>query len=54
MLLTKYELHPLLIDDDGNTPLHHAALGGRENVAKLLIAEYRCPVNHPYIHQVNI
>ena len=44
--LTQYHLDPLSADNDGNTPLHHAALGGEEEVAELLITKYKCPVDY--------
>ena len=45
MLLIKCNLDPLSVDDNGNTSLHYAALAGREEVANILIAKYKCPVD---------
>ena len=45
MLLTQYNLDPLSVNDYGSTSLHHAVLGGREEVAELLITKYKCTVD---------
>ena len=45
MLITQYSLDPLSVNDDGDTPLHIAALAGREEVAQLLITKFKCPVD---------
>ena len=34
-----------LDDDSGSTPLHMACLGGHEELARLLITKYNCPVD---------
>ena len=40
-----YNMDPLFVDDNGDTPLHIAALAGREEVVNLLITKYKCPVD---------
>ena len=40
-----YNLDPLFVDDNGDTPLHIAALAGRVEVANMLITKYKCPVD---------
>ena len=44
-LLTYSKLDPLSIDDDGNTLVHLAAMGGSKTVVKMLVTKYGCPVN---------
>ena len=46
-LLTQYSLRADIVcrDDDGNIPLHLAALKGNETIAMFLITEYKCPVD---------
>ena len=39
MLLTKFNLDPLSVNDYGSTSLHIAALAGREEVANMLITK---------------
>jgi ankyrin repeat protein len=46
ILINNFGLDPLLIDDNGDTPLHMACWGGHEELARLLITKYNCPVNH--------
>ena len=53
-IMTKYKLRKKVTreivkigDHNGNTPLHYSALGGKIEVATLLITEYGAPVNHP-------
>ena len=45
ILLAQQKLDPLTVDDNGDSLLHHAALCGNEEVAKLLITKHECPVN---------
>ena len=45
IVLSQYNLDPLSVDDNGDTPLHLAALYGREEVAKLLVTKFMCPVD---------
>ena len=47
-LVTNYKLDSMIqeSDNDGNIPLHYAALGGNSEVATLLISKYHSPVNH--------
>ena len=46
MVIPLYILqHCVTRDNDGNTPLHIAALCGREEVVRELITGYKCPVN---------
>jgi ankyrin repeat protein len=40
-----YKLDLLSVDNDGNTTLHHTALGGRSSLARVLITKYGCPVD---------
>ena len=41
----KQVIDPLCIDDDGNTPLHIAAINNWEDIVRLFITKYKCPVN---------
>ena len=47
-LVTNYKLDSMIqeSDNDGNIPLHYAALDGNSEVATLLISKYHSPVNH--------
>ena len=47
-LVTNYKLDSMIqeSDNNGNIPLHYAALGGNSEVATLLISKYHSPVNH--------
>ena len=44
-LITNYDLDPMAVDDNGNTPLHLATLKGNEEMVNILIAKYKCPVD---------
>ena len=44
-LLTDNRINPFLVDDDGNTLVHLAAMYGNKTVVKKLITKYGCPVN---------
>ena len=41
----KYKVDPMSTDNDGNTPVHAAALGGSKDVLSMLISKYGCPVD---------
>ena len=43
--LSEHDYDLMTRDNDGNTPLHIAALCGREEVVRELITGYKCPVN---------
>ena len=45
ILITNFNLDPLSVDDSGNTPLHMTCWGGHEELAKLFITKYNCPVD---------
>ena len=46
VLLSDFHLDPFsVLDDEGNKPIHIAALLGHEQVVTRLIEKYKCPVN---------
>ena len=44
-LITNYDLDPMAVDDNGNTPLHLAALKDNEEMVNILITKYKCPID---------
>ena len=46
LLFTDYKFDPMIIDDNGNTPLHYAAIGGNVEAATLLITKRDVPVDY--------
>ena len=44
-LITNYDLDPLAVDDNGNTPLHLATLKDNEGMVNILITKYKCPID---------
>ena len=46
VLLSDFHLDPSsVLDDEGNKPIHIAALLGHEQIVTLLVKKYNCPVN---------
>ena len=44
-LIANYDLDPMAVDDNGNTPLHLATLKGNEEMVNILITKYKCPID---------
>ena len=44
-LIANFKLDPLSVDNSGNTPLHMACWCGDEELARLLVTKYNCPVD---------
>ena len=44
-MLAHYNLDPFSVDDNGNTPLHAAAISGWEEAVRLLVNKYNCPID---------
>ena len=45
ILISEYDSDPMARDSAGDTPLHVAALSGREEVVREVVDRYKCPVD---------